>query len=77
MPDRRLRKYTKMLTAARARIEAFIEENALTGELSCNASLNSLKYHFGWGDKASEEKEAAASRHITLSLTNGVAELAK
>ena len=37
------KKYSSDLQDAKARIEAFIEENALTGELSCNASANSLK----------------------------------
>lgn len=71
------KRYCRILSSAKSRIEAFIEENALTGELSCNASLNSLKYYFGWGEKREEEKEVSKSGHITLSLSPELCDLAK
>ena len=48
-------KYRRLLYGAKSRIEAYIEEKSLTGELSSNASQASLKYYFGWGEK--QEKE--------------------
>ena len=33
------------------KIEAFIEENALSGRLSASAAASSLKYSFGWNEK--------------------------
>lgn len=45
------RRLSKIFSRASARIEAYIEENMLTGALSCNASLNTLKYSFDWGEK--------------------------
>ena len=61
---------------AKARIEAFIEENALTGELSINAAANSLKYNFGWGEKQykSEQQETGC---VTVTLSPEAADLAK
>ena len=38
----------------RLKIEAFIEENALSGKLTSNAAMNSLKYNFGWNDRAAD-----------------------
>lgn len=42
-------RYTAIFERALAKIEAFIEESALLGQLSANAAANSLKYNFGWG----------------------------
>lgn len=70
------KKYSSDLQDAKARIEAFIEENALTGELSCNASANSLKYNFGWGENR-EKGEIDTSKHITVTLSPEMRELAK
>lgn len=47
----RKKQYAKVLRRASGRIEAYIEEKSLTGELSINASQGSLKYYFGWGAK--------------------------
>lgn len=38
----------------RLKIEAFIEENALSGKITSNAAMNSLKYNFGWNDRAAD-----------------------
>lgn len=70
------KKYSSVMQNAISRIEAFIEENALTGELSCNASMNSLKYNFGWGEHR-EKNEADTSRHITVALSSEMSELAR
>lgn len=71
-----VKKYERILWAAKAKIEAFIEENALTGELSCNASLNSLKYYFGWGEK-NEKSEEGAAKHITVTLSDDMRKIAR
>lgn len=60
---------------AKGKIEAFIEENMLTGGLSCNASLNSLKYNFGWGDKEKESEKN--DRTITVTLSPEMNDLAR
>ena len=63
----RSERYSKSALYARSKIEAFIEENALTGGLSANAAANSLKYNFGWGEKLSDTPcEEARSLIITL-----------
>lgn len=46
--------YRRLLNYAKARVESYIEEKALTGELSPSASLASLKCYFGWGEKQDE-----------------------
>lgn len=38
----------RIILSAKRRIEAYIEENALNGNLSATAAFNSLKEHFGW-----------------------------
>lgn len=43
------------------KIEAFIEENALSGKLSASAAANSLKYSFGWNEKAESTQEGSFS----------------
>ena len=59
--------YGEVIRKAKGKIEAFIEENMLTGELSCNASLNSLKYNFGWGEKERESEKSDRTITVTLS----------
>ena len=59
--------YGEVIRKAKGQIEAFIEENMLTGELSCNASLNSLKYNFGWGEKERESEKSDRTITVTLS----------
>ena len=71
------RRYTKAINEAKAKIEAFIEENMLTGALSCNASLNSLKYNFDWGDKGDKDCSDGVSKSITVTLSPEMRELAK
>lgn len=61
------RKYALVLCTAKARIEAFIEENSLTGGLSANASANSLKYNFGWGEKLSISSDEQ-TKSVIISL---------
>ncbi len=68
-------KYSCLLDA-KMRIEAFIEENSLTGGLSCNASANSLKYNFGWGEKLIAEQTADA-KSIVISLEADAQRLAR
>lgn len=47
------------------RIEAFIEENALSGRISATAASNSLKYSLGWNDK----DRASDTGNISISLS--------
>ena len=47
------------------KIEAFIEENALSGRLSASAAQSSLKYSFGWN-----EKEKTTDESIKISLSD-------
>lgn len=51
------RAHARVINAAKRRIEAYIEENALNGRLASTAAINSLKEHFGWsgGDKNGEQ----------------------
>ena len=67
--------YDKLLTGAKMKIEAYIEEKYLTGELSGNASQGSLKYHFGWGEKPSVKEEASPDT-IQVELCDEAKELA-
>ena len=61
------KRYQKLISRAKSKIEAFIEENALTGELSISAATNSLKYNFGWGDtRHADTDEAEKSIKIIL-----------
>ena len=39
------------------KIEAFIEENALSGRISSSAAASSLKYSFGWSDRERYRKK--------------------
>ncbi len=74
------KRYSKLINASRSRVEAFIEENALTGGLSSNAASNSLKYNFGWGDKAKDDKESECfegAKTITISLEGEALRLAR
>ncbi len=71
-----VKKYSDLLRSARARIEAFIEEKSLSGELSINASQGSLKYYFGWGEKG-EITDGTKTQIIQVSLSDEARELAK
>ena len=55
------------------KIEAFIEENALSGRLSASAAQSSLKYSFGWGDKERDGED----EKITVTLTPEARRLAE
>lgn len=68
------KKYSGSISAAKAKVEAFIEENALTGGLSSNAAANSLKYNFGWGEKNLCEEISTQTKSIIISL-DGDAEI--
>ena len=48
------------------KIEAVIEENALSGKLSASAAASSLKYSFGWNEKE-KDREEEGSIKICLS----------
>lgn len=59
--------FAELFTSALAKIEAFTEEHALTGELSATAAANSLKYNFGWGEqKHYDGEDTAKSIRIIL-----------
>ncbi len=62
-----VKKYAAVLNKAAMRIESYIEENVLTGELSVNAGANSLKYNFGWGEKTHPQPEPNSSS-VTVCL---------
>ncbi len=70
------KKYSPVLIKAKAKIEAFIEENSLTGGLTANASSNSLKYNFGWGEKESDTAENESKKLIVV-LDGDAEKLAK
>ncbi len=71
-------KYKDTVNCAKAKVEAFIEENALTGGLSSTAAANSLKYNFGWGDKQSgAEQITQAAKTIVICLEDDAAALAE
>ncbi len=71
-------KYRDTVNAAKAKVEAFIEENALTGGLSSNAAANSLKYNFGWGEKQNAaEQIPQGSKTIVICLEDDAAALAE
>ena len=67
--------YNKLLMGAKMKIEAYIEEKSLTGELSCNASQGSLKYNFGWGEK-NQVKEESLPVSVEVVLCDEAKELA-
>lgn len=73
----KMRKYSRVLNSALSKIEAYIEENSLTGGLSINASANSLKYNFGWGEHRTEQKTEDADRDIQITLADCAKEYAK
>ncbi len=58
----RQRSLCRIIGSAKRRIEAYIEENALSGKLASTAAINSLKARFGWNDKT----EAQASGYEIL-----------
>ena len=71
-----IKRYEKLVLRAKAKVEAFIEENALTGELSINAATNSLKYNFGWGEKQ-EKNDVQQTGEVTVVLSPETESLAK
>ena len=73
----KIKRHHSLFKRAEARIEAFIEENMLTGALSCNASLNSLKYNFGWGEKEEGGDEKSNEHRITVTLSPDMSELSR
>ena len=68
-------KYSRLLLGAKARIEAYIEEKSLSGDLSSTASQTSLKYYFGWGEKEKDEA-STDGRSFTVTLCEEARELA-
>lgn len=70
------KKYAEILKSAKSRIEAFIEEKALSGELSNNASQGSLKYYFGWGEKEKNENETEECK-IFITMSDEARELSQ
>ena len=72
----RIKRHEKLISGAKAKIEAFIEENALTGELSINAAANSLKYNFGWGEKHDKNEEMQSGK-VTVILSPETESLAR
>ena len=72
----KIKRHEKLISRAKAKIEAFIEENALTGELSINAAANSLKYNFGWGEKH-DKNEAVQPGEVTVILSPETESLAR
>lgn len=69
------KKCKALIDAAERKIEAFIEEKALSGELSNNASQCSLKYHFGWGEKDEKNPDRQLGV-LTVTLSDEARELA-
>ena len=49
-----------VIGSAKRKIEAYIEENALSGKLSGRAAINSLKANFGWNDKGNEKADVGS-----------------
>ena len=70
------RRNERLFALAKMKIEAFIEENALNGTLSCNASMNSLKYSFGWGEKQ-EKQDLANDGNVIFSMSPEMQSLAR
>ncbi len=68
------KKFGRVIADAYSKIECFIEEKSLTGELSCNASMNSLKYNFGWGEKAANEDRDDNVKSINITLSGAAEE---
>ena len=56
------------------KIEAFIEENALSGRLSATFAQGALKNSFGWGERQDTEVEAPT---VSISLSEDAADLAE
>ena len=57
------------LLEAKARIEAFIEENSLNGGLSGTASSSSLKHDFGWG-RDNDDEDMGEIRYLEVKLSD-------
>ncbi len=47
--------FAKAVEMAMLRIEAFIEENSITGTINGTLALAILREHFGWGEKTEAE----------------------
>ena len=73
----RSRRYGHVLNKALARIEAFTEENALTGSISASAAANRLKYNFGWGASKNSEDVSDGARSIKIILDEDMMRLAE
>ena len=71
------KRFGGILTNALSKIECFIEEKSLTGELSCNASMNSLKYNFGWGEKQTEERGDTQPKALSIVLSADALEMSE
>ena len=71
------KRYADIINRALARIEAFTEEKALTGELSSSAASNTLKYNFGWNEVKSEDKNGSASGVLKIVLDGELMKLAE
>lgn len=56
------------------KIEAFIEENALSGRLSATFAQGTLKNSFGWGERQDTETEAPT---VSVTLSEDAADLAE
>ena len=71
------RRYARAFTRALARIEAFIEENALMGTIPASAAANSLKVNFGWGAGSQAGESAEGTRNIRIVLDEDMMRLAE
>ncbi len=69
------KKYAHLFDAARARIEAFTEEYALTGALSASAAANTLKYNFGWFEAPMTGTEPDTQKTVKLILDGDLVRL--
>lgn len=56
------------VSRALLKIEAFIEENALSGRLSASAAANTMKYYFD----RNEKEKMCGNKNITVTLDDNV-----
>ena len=68
--------FKDVFNRALAKIEAFTEEYALTGDLSASAAANSLKYNFCWNDRKEKDEEVSA-KSIKIILDGDLVQLAE
>lgn len=66
-------RFAKLFSCALSKIEAYIEEHALVGDISANAAANSLKYNFGWGEKQSMADDSANMPNTIKIILDGEA----